>query len=222
MANDYLTELATNENVRQPICLCLDVSGSMSGEPIRILNEALGKFYKDLNDEATTKYSADVAIVTFESEAKVYDKFSGITDKKAPSLTTGVYTYMGAGVELSLKILLERKQQYKAHGLDYLQPWLIIMSDGAPQDVELVKKMQAECIKLMKNERLLVISIGIAGANMQLMSEFSTIPAISGSGATDFKKFFRALAKSVVAVANKDDEETTADLVKKELEDWED
>ena len=43
MNNDLLRmeDLVNNPTARVPVCLCLDVSGSMDGEPIRELNDGV-------------------------------------------------------------------------------------------------------------------------------------------------------------------------------------
>lgn len=223
--NNYLNDLAEgNENVRQPICFCLDVSGSMSSA-IAELNQNIAEFYKQLLSDDNTRYSADVAIVTFGQTVSVYEDFSGIDKKNPPQLTADGGTPMGEGVQLAVKILGERKKEYKAHGIDYLQPWLVIMSDGAPGDLALVRTMQADCMKLIKSEKLLVISIGIGNADMNILQGFSDIPVFNGSQQNDFKKFFRALAKSVVAMASSPNEKTASEVIQSSLKEddgWDD
>ena len=47
-------------------------------------------------------------------------------------LTANGNTPMGEGVRLALDLLDKRKQEYKDKGVDYYQPWLVLMSDGQP------------------------------------------------------------------------------------------
>ncbi len=41
---------------------------------------------------------------------------------------------MGAGVEQALNILEKRKAEYSSKGVDYYQPWMVLMTDGYPTD----------------------------------------------------------------------------------------
>ena len=41
-------------------------------------------------------------------------------------------TCMGEGLSLALDLLEKRKAKYKATGVDYYQPILVVMSDGLP------------------------------------------------------------------------------------------
>ena len=39
---------------------------------------------------------------------------------------------MGEAVNLGLDLLEKRKNDYKSKGVGYYQPWLVLMTDGAP------------------------------------------------------------------------------------------
>ena len=55
MNNDLLRmeDLVNNPTARVPVCLCLDVSGSMNGEPIHELNEGVRMFYNAIQEDET-------------------------------------------------------------------------------------------------------------------------------------------------------------------------
>ena len=59
------SELANNPNTRIPICIALDVSGSMDGKKIDELNRGVNIFLKTIFEDEITRYSADIAILTF-------------------------------------------------------------------------------------------------------------------------------------------------------------
>ena len=40
-------DLINNPTARVPVCLCLDVSGSMNGAPIKELNDGVRLFYEN-------------------------------------------------------------------------------------------------------------------------------------------------------------------------------
>ena len=67
MNNDLLRieDLVNNPTARVPVCLCLDVSGSMDGEPIRELNDGVRMFYDAIREDETALYAAEVCIITF-------------------------------------------------------------------------------------------------------------------------------------------------------------
>jgi uncharacterized protein YegL len=194
--------LIENPAKRVPVCLCLDVSGSMSGEPINELNLGIAEFYKAIQDDDAARVSAEIAIVTFDDNAKVFDDFSTIEGKVVPTLSAGGATNMGAGVKKALEILEQRKRAYKAAGTDYFQPWLIIMSDGGPTDSEYI-----EAQNLVKNlessKRLAVFPIAIgAAADRKVLSNFSNKKDAIKLQGLKFKEFFEWLSMSVSTVSN--------------------
>ena len=64
-------DLLENPANRVPITLCLDVSGSMSGEPIAELNKGVELFFDALRSDPVANASAEVAIVAFADRAEV-------------------------------------------------------------------------------------------------------------------------------------------------------
>ena len=59
----YPSDLLENPAHRVPVTLCLDVSGSMSGEPLAELNKGVGLFFDALRSDPVANASAEVAIV---------------------------------------------------------------------------------------------------------------------------------------------------------------
>ena len=49
-----------------------------------------------------------------------------------PEMEAEGMTCMGEGLSLALDLLEKRKAKYKATGVDYYQPILVVMSDGLP------------------------------------------------------------------------------------------
>ena len=138
-------ELLTNPTPRVPICLCLDVSGSMHGETINELNKGVSLFFDAIRRDEIALYSAEIAIVTFGYTVECVRDFAGLTvDATIPVLEAEGTTPMGEAVNLALQKLTERKQAYKNTGVDYYQPWLVLMSDGEPNGntLELQKAKQ--------------------------------------------------------------------------------
>lgn len=54
-----------NNAQRLPLVLCLDISSSMAGPPIQMLNDALRGWTQELHDDVSLSYSVEVAVVTF-------------------------------------------------------------------------------------------------------------------------------------------------------------
>lgn len=205
MSNKWLEEeqsLIENPSARIPVCLCLDISVSMSGQPIKQLNSGIEQFYSELREDPRTAESCEVALVTFGFEAELVEDFETVDKKSNVNLKTNGTTNMTAGVKLALEKLSERKHKYKNNGVDYYQPWLIIMSDGAPDNPELLAEYQQQTKTMEADQKLTVMSIGIGNhANLELLSKFSNKkPGAFTLKGLKFQNFFAFLLQSMETV----------------------
>ncbi|SHH23786.1 vWA domain-containing protein [Clostridium grantii] len=195
-----LEDLVNNPTARVPVCLCLDTSGSMDGTPINELNEGVRLFYEAIREDETALYSAEISIVTFGGEASLIEDFANIDRQPvAPILQAHGMTPMGEAVNLALDCLEKRKQEYKDKGVDYYQPWLVLMTDGAPNgsSSELSTAIQ-RTVELVNDRKLTVFPIGIGkDADMNILQQFSPTRKPLRLQGLKFKEFFDWLSKSV-------------------------
>ena len=225
----YLGEddLILNTSSRIPVCLCIDTSASMrrvidgtgrdtgetefvDGKHWRIveggknlldnMNEGLEAFYKAINSNEQAKLSCELAVVTFDDEARVLEDF-GTLDKKRPVRIseTGDNTALGEGISLALKLLETRKREYRKNGVDYYQPWLVIFTDGDASDsvAEARQKIRSQ----EEEKKLTVFTFALSDdVNMKALGELSRRRPISLK--TDkLEEFFEWLGKSVSTVS---------------------
>lgn len=141
------------------ICLCLDISYSMEGESIRLLNEGVKNFVLTLSELDSTKYAIDLAVVTFESVSKREVEFDSIENIFIPEFKADGGTAMGEGVNLALDMVEDRVKFYKEQGMSYKQPWTVIMSDGYSGDDTTTASKR--CTDKVKNKKLTVFPFGI-------------------------------------------------------------
>lgn len=195
-----LEDLVNNPTARVPVCLCLDTSGSMGGVPIDELNEGVRLFYEAIREDETALYSAEVSIVTFGGNAKCIVDFASLeVQPNAPTLTADGMTPMGEAVNMGLDLLEQRKDEYKNRGVDYYQPWLVLMTDGAPNgDSAELSRAINRTVDLVNQKKLTVFPIGIGSdADMDVLAQFSPKrPPLKLQG-LKFREFFAWLSKSV-------------------------
>lgn len=133
--NSYIgdDDLITNTSSRLPVCLCLDISGSMKkNDAISALNEGVEAFYQAIREDEQARNSCEIAVITFNSEVKIAEEFSTVDKKGKVHFTAEGGTALAHAVNRALDLLEERKNSYKANGVDYYQPWLVIITDGKP------------------------------------------------------------------------------------------
>ena len=198
-------DLVENPTTRLPVCLCLDVSNSMEGDPVNELNEGIGLFFYELKKDEIAFYSAEVAVVTFGGfDAECLLDFANLERvPKPPKLEAVGMTPMGEGVNLALDLLEKRLNEYREKGVDYFQPWLVLMSDGSPNgdETELERAIQ-RVSELEHSKKLTVITIGIGkDADMEVLAKFSSDKSPLKLKGLKFKDFFSWLSRSVSAIS---------------------
>ena len=190
--------LIDNSNPRIPICLVIDISSSMQGKPIAELQRGVGKFFEELRADKTTATSTEVAIVTFSSHAKTVLDFRALNTQEIPHFNTYGLTSMGEGVMHALDVIDSRKKQYQAAGIDYYQPWLVMMTDGYPTDD--ISAASDAIYSLVKSRRLTVFPIGIDSADTSMLSRLGGGHPVLKLQGLKFSNFFAWLSKSVSCV----------------------
>lgn len=204
MGNNMLLrmeDLVNNPTPRVPVCLCLDVSGSMGGERIDELNRGVKLFYDAIKDDEVALYSAEVSVVTFGgSDASCIVDFASLElQPNPPLLSASGMTPMGEAVNLALDLLDKRKEEYKDKGVDYYQPWLVLMTDGEPNgDSGILQIAIDRTCNLVNSKKLTIFPIGIGSkAGMTTLAKFSPIRSPLKLQGLKFKEFFEWLSKSV-------------------------
>jgi uncharacterized protein YegL len=207
-------ELIDNPTPRCPVCLVLDISPSMSGDtaigaatrqmnprPIDELNAGVHQFFNEVKTDAVARHSVEVGIVTFAGEARLALDFASLDRAAPPRLDIDSSiggTSIGQGVQLAMDALEARKAEYKDTGVDYYQPWLVLMTDGQPTD-ETHHDVAPRVQELASRRKLHVFAIGIGtGADMNTLAMFSPLNQPLRLRGLEFGKFFSWLSASAV------------------------
>lgn len=192
-------ELTDNPSARVPISLVLDVSGSMEGPPIAELNRAIVWFMQALQQDEIAASAAEVNVVTFGGHVNVVAPFRDINRQQISRLGANGNTPMGGAVITALAELDQVKRQYQETGTDYYQPWLVLMTDGAPTDD--ITQAVNECQKRVAGRKLTVFPIAIGhAANVTVLSQFSQHLPPMRMDAVNLTEFFSWLSASVSQV----------------------
>jgi uncharacterized protein YegL len=198
------------ENYEQKCCciLVLDVSSSMEGNPINELNDGLSTFARDIQTDSTTANRLEIAVVTFNDQVKTLQPPSLISNFTMPKLLASGGTKLVDGVRAGIEMAKSRKAWYKQTGQPYYRPWIILMTDGDPDDLQNVSTLSTEIKSGMNSKEFIFYAIGVKGADMKKLNEIShsTMPAAQLKG-LNFSEFFRWLSASMTTVTNSNDGE---------------
>ena len=205
-SNDILRyEGVTPSNYEQkcPLVLVLDVSYSMDGTAINELNTGLKAFQDDIKKDTVASSRLDVAIVTFGSDIDIIQNFALIDEFDMPFLTTSGSTRMVDGIGKGIEILNARKNWYKNTGQTYYRPYIVLMTDGYPNDGQDINGLSMEIDSLTEGKHLNFWAFGVGDADMNLLKNIghktSLIQKLKGM---EFVKFFQWLSSSMETVSN--------------------
>ncbi len=226
-AND---DFINNPAARIPVCLCLDISGSMDAvisdgsgryrefggcrSKMDFLKDGIRHLYDDLKANPDTRYAVDIAVVSFADDGDIVTDFSGVRGQSgAFDLKPCGMTNMGAGVNLALNLLNARKNEYKWAGREYYQPWLVLMTDGdANINMGGLHEAQRRVSDSIKSDKLIFIPVGFGpkesfGRNNELNKFSDTVRAVRYD-TIDYRRFFKWLSESMDEVSRSRTTET--------------
>ncbi len=218
-------DLEINKAIRVPLVLLIDNSASMktviegeyekTGKIVkldgRVLEEVHGGvslsdkvvegvnlLYDIIRSADETKYSCEIAIVSFSNEAKLEEDFATVEykEKFEPLKDESDLTNMAKGITLALKVLEDRKQLYKDTGVPYYQPWLMLFTDG--DSTEKITGVQKTLKKLEAEQKLTTYIISLhEDVNLENLKGFSDKSEPIELDTKDFKKFFQWIGMSM-------------------------
>jgi len=186
-----------NPEPRCPCLLLLDTSGSMAGAPISELNAGLVTLKDELAADSLAMKRVEVAVITF-GPVKVENGFHTAPNFFPPHLQAGGDTPMGAAIKQGLDMIKQRKEEYRANGIDYYRPWIFLLTDGAPTD-----EWQSAAVMVQEGEAsksFAFFAVGIQGANMDILKRISVREPLKLQG-LKFRELFRWLSGSMKNVS---------------------
>jgi uncharacterized protein YegL len=113
-----------------PVILLLDVSGSMGGEKIRNLNDAVRDMLEVFRDTENSETEIWVAIITFGDQVKLHQKLVSAGQIQWQDLSAGGSTPLGVALQM-VKAMIEDKDIVPSRAY---RPTVVLVSDGQPTD----------------------------------------------------------------------------------------
>ncbi len=199
---DQLPIIEDPEEARCPCLLLLDVSYSMSGPKIKELNRGIEEFAVELGNDALASKRVEVAIVTFGDGVEVPLGFISARDFQPPRLDSNGSTPMGHAILRGLDMLEERKTAYRKNGIAYYRPWIFLITDGAPTDIDTQQWTDAVA-RIRQGEhdkKFALFCVGVEGADFCCLREISIRDPLQLRG-LKFHELFVWLSSSLISVS---------------------
>ena len=201
--NPFNTESPPNFEEKSICCFVLDTSSSMQhDDAIGELNQGLQQFYQDITQDEMLTNRLEVAVVTFDSEIEVVVPPSLVDNFTMPTLSIKGNTRLVDGARKAIEMVEDRKDWYKQTGQKYLRPWIVLITDGAPNGDQDVKGLADEIQTGSETKKFVFLPIGVKNADMSVLNQIAG--SISGKqvgpmkiGGLRFKEFFKWVSASM-------------------------
>ncbi|GAB2529486.1 vWA domain-containing protein [Nocardia heshunensis] len=178
-----------------PVCLVVDVSGSMSGRPIDAVNQALPEMQRAILDDPSTGEIARIAVVTFDTNAYLALPLSDMHETALPVLTTGGLTNFQDAFRKAREAI-EGGIRGLGTGTRFYRPVVFFLSDGGNTGPD----WQPEWYELTRRDNKYgaeIVSFGMGDADRHAISQVSTGHAFYAVD-TDPANAVRDILKTVV------------------------
>ena len=110
---------------------------------------------------------------------------------------------MGEAVVTSLKLLENRKAEYRQNGIQFYRPWVFLLTDGGPTDVR--SQFWGEAKTMIKTgeeqKKFSFFAVGVEGADMERLAELSPHRAPLKLKGLRFRDLFQWLSNSQQSVS---------------------
>lgn len=183
---------------RLPVYFLLDTSGSMNGEPIQALNNAMSGMINALRSDAQASESLWISILTFDRHVQELVPLTELPQFQLPEIVCPPSgpTHTGQALEL----LYEKVQQDIRKGTPTQKgdwrPLLFIFTDGKPSDAYLYSQM-APKIKSLNFAAIVGCAAGNLADDSKLKELTDTVVHLDTADSSTLKQFFKWVSETI-------------------------
>lgn len=226
--NDFSAEAAENYEQKCLCVLVLDISGSMSeivdntgvvqtgktvfldGKSYNVveggitkldrLYEGLKSFYDEIEKDDVTSQRLELSVVTFNDIVTTVQEPALISNCTLPELYADGDTALVDAVYEAIDMVEARKKWYKSTEQPYYRPWIILITDGEPNNGQDIQSLAKRIKQDTANKRYEFLPIGVDNANMAVLQSIQgNMHALKLKG-TKFSSFFKWLSASMSTI----------------------
>jgi uncharacterized protein YegL len=198
------SSVSNNSSMKTPVVLLLDTSDSMNqGDAIGQLNAGIALLIKELSEHEAARDSVEMTVMTFGESCRIQSSFCSPASVGHPSFRAAGRTPMGEAMKKAADLVEDRKRTYRREGVNYHRPWIVIVSDGCPTDMQpgdaLWKELKDIYGQASRNRKFEAWGYATGGAErdklVDLLGEEQRVADLQSTDS--YRSIFRFLSKSI-------------------------
>ena len=183
---------------RLPVYFLLDTSGSMYGEPIQALNNALSGMINTLRSDAQALDSLWISIITYDREIREVVPLTELVNFQLPEIVCPQSgpTNTGAALDFVIqKVNSEVSKNSSTQKGDW-KPLLFVFTDGKPSDIQLYREKVPE-IKRMGFGAVVGCAAGHLANDAMLKELTDNVVHLDSADSQTLKSFFKWVSETI-------------------------
>ena len=183
---------------RLPVYFLLDTSGSMNGEPIQALNNAMSGMINSLRSDAQASETLWISVISFDREIQEIVPLTELPSFQLPEIVCPQSgpTFTGKALEMLYdKVNSEIRKGTPTQKGDW-RPLLFLFTDGKPSDPMLYKEMLPK-IKSLNFGAIVACAAGNLADDSKLKELTDTVVHLATADSTTLKQFFKWVSDTI-------------------------
>ncbi len=183
---------------RLPVYFLLDTSGSMYGEPIEALNNALSGMINTLRTDAQALDSLWISIITFDREVREIVPLTELASFQLPSISCPQSgpTHTGLALEMLHKKVKSEIILSTTNQKGDWKPLLFLFTDGKPSDIMLYREMIPK-IKAVNFGSIIACAAGNLADDSLLKELTDNVVHLDSADSATLKTFFKWVSETI-------------------------
>lgn len=187
---------------RLPVYLVLDVSGSMSGEPIAAVANGLQLIQSTLRKDPQALETAHISVITFATNVQQVVPLTEVSLFQPPKLEASGVTSLGKALQVVTESAEREVNKGTMEEKGDWKPIVFIMTDGLPTD-----NIESGLAKFKAYKWGMVVACAVGGAaDTSVLSRITeTVLILAEADSARITAFFKFVSASITTASKKVD-----------------
>jgi len=187
---------------RLPIFLLLDVSESMIGTQITLLEEGVSKIINSLRKDPSALETVYISIIAFAGKAKVIVPLTDIVSFYPPRLPIGGGTSLGMALDVLMREINKQVVKQTTTEKGDWKPIVFLFTDGVPTDNP-GKAIEQWNKEYSSFTTMVAVALGDSADTSVLKKITNDVLLYDGNSEEDFYKFIEWVSNSIKTQSKK-------------------